>query len=40
MNDKSNTVVLDDQDLYIIETATSALPGDFPIIKGDFPVSK
>jgi hypothetical protein len=34
MNDKSNSVVLDDQDLYIIEVATSAQPGDFPITKG------
>jgi hypothetical protein len=40
MNDKSNTVVLDDQDLYIIEVAAGAQPGDFPITKGDFPVSK
>ncbi len=40
MNDKTNTIDLDEQDLCIIEAATSAKPGDFPITKKDFPVSK
>jgi hypothetical protein len=38
MNDKSCTVVLDERDLDIIEAETK--PSDFPVSKGDFPVSK
>lgn len=38
MNDKSCTVVLDERDLDII--ADEAKPSDFPVSKGNFPVSK
>lgn len=38
MNDKSCTVVLDEQDLDIIVAETK--PSDFPVSKGNFPVSK
>jgi hypothetical protein len=36
MTDKNDIVVLDDQDLCIIEAATSVQPGDFPITKIHF----
>lgn len=36
MNDKNDIIVLDDQDLGIIEAATSVQPGDFPITKVHF----
>jgi len=38
MNDKSCTVVLDERDLDII--VAEAKPSDFPVSKGNFPVSK
>jgi hypothetical protein len=38
MSDKSGTIVLDERDLHIIESETK--PGDFPVSKGEFPVSK
>jgi len=38
MNDKSSIVVLDERDFDIIEA--EAKPSDFPVSKGNFPVSK
>src|SRR5262249_35269866 len=38
MNDKSSIVVLDERDLDIIKAETK--PSNFPVSKGNFPVSK
>ena len=40
MNDKNDIVELDEADLRIIEGATSAKPGQFPVSKSDFGVIK
>ncbi|HEX6933445.1 MAG TPA: hypothetical protein VF162_14965 [Streptosporangiaceae bacterium] len=40
MNDKTSIVELDEQDLLIITAGSNAKPGDFPVSKSDFPVSK
>lgn len=40
MNDKSSTVELNEQDLLIITAGSNTTPGDFPVSKSDFPVSK
>ena len=40
MNDKGSTVELNEKDLLIIAAVSNTAPGDFPVSKSDFPVSK